>query len=372
MIYKPRFLRHRALGAVVVGASIVGLTAAATQVTSLTPAASAAQACRPGPRVLARHAGVVFWSARLRVGAGVRVRVYVCARPSGRTYVVASGQPGLAPAVGGVKAAGHFVAFLLTTGSQRNVNLVVFDLARGRRELTENDGCRGSQGCTSLHSMSQSALARTGFIAEVWPVVPGFQTSTMVATADARHYYSIDVARAFSSLAVSGGVLSWTSDLGGASSVTLGPDVIPSGGPRALTPCQLVTAAEASAVSGNSSLSSSSSPGQCAFTTTGANFAPLTVGVQTGLSPAQATSAEQALLLAHWSGPVGYKEGYTGLQLRTVFRGGVERNQLDAFQNGAQLSLDMTSFPPVPEDGLPWLTDVAFDRLFGVPVHRST
>jgi hypothetical protein len=357
------------LGAVVAGASIVGLTAAATQVTSLTPAASAAQACRPGPRVLARHAGVVFWSARVHVGAGVRVRVYVCARSTGRTYVVASGQPGFAPAVGGVKAAGHFAAFFLTTGSERNVNLVVFDLARGRRELTENDGCRGSQGCSSGPSMSQYALARTGFIAEVWPVAQGL--STMVATADARHYYSIDVAKTFSSLAVSGGVLSWTSDLGGASSVTLGPDVIPSGAPQALTPCQLVTAADASAVLGGAPASSSSSPGQCSYSK---NFSPadLTVGVQTGMSPAQATSAEQALLSAGWS-RVGYKEGFAGLQTLTTFHGGVTENQLDAFENGTQLSLGLFNlFGGISAEQVAWLTDVAFDRLFGVPVHRST
>jgi hypothetical protein len=132
-----------------------------------------------------------------------------------------------------------------------------------------------------------------------------------------------------------------------------------------------VTVAEASAALGGATASSSSSPGQCAFTT-GYTVAPLTVGFQTGLSPAQVTSSEQALLFAHWSGPVGYKEGYASLEFRTGYHGGVERDQLDAFQTGAQLSLDVTALPPLPEDGFAWLTNVAFDRLFGVPVHRST
>jgi hypothetical protein len=321
------------------------------------PAASAAPGCHPGQHVLARRGGVVLWSARVRVAQKVRARVYACARSTGRTHVVAPGQPGLLNLkVGGVKVAGHFVAFVLNKGLQQN--LVVFDLACGRRELTENG------------FMSQYALARNGFIAEVWPVPPPFSYSTMVATNDASHYYSIDFAKTFSSLAVSGGVLHWTSDLGGASSVPLGTALIPASSPMSLTPCQLVTVADASAALG-APASNSSSPGQCSYTK---NFGNLTVGLQTGLSPAQVTSAEQALATAGW-GSVGYKEGFKGLQLGRTLRGGVGELQLDAFENGAELSLDALNFstlPAMPTDGFAWLTDVAFDRLFGVPVQRST
>ena len=90
----------------------------------------------------------------------------------------------------------------------------------------------------------------------------------------------------------------------------------------------------------------------------------LTVGVQTGLTPAQQTAYEDALSSAGWNSvSAGYEKSTT--------RSGVTHDQLYAFTNGVQLSLDLTAPGANSSEQLGWLTGVAFDRLFGIQVQRA-
>jgi hypothetical protein len=50
---------------------------------------------------------------------------------------------------------------------------------------------------------------------------------------------------------------------------------------------------------------------------------------------------------------------------------GMPDQQLEAFLNGAELTLDLTQPRASSPERLAWLANVAFDRLFGIPVQRA-
>src|SRR5207248_10084965 len=64
----------------------------------------------------------------------------------------------------------------LTTTLSENENLVVFDFAHGRRELTHYLGCFGSQTCAfaAANELTQYALADNGWVAEVWELASAY------------------------------------------------------------------------------------------------------------------------------------------------------------------------------------------------------
>ena len=258
--------KHRILRAWVL---VVGVAACAVAVPA--GSASAKARCHPRGLVLARRAGVVLWSVRHRS----RTSVYLCARSKRRAELVASGGAHFYPGVSRLKVAGDLAAFVLTTTLSENENLVVFDYAHGRRELTHYLGCFGSRACAfaTANELTDYALAADGWVAEVWrlgsaygqPVSPYVNNDeTMVATDDGVDFYSIDFGSTFSPLVASANTVTWTSDLGGISSLALGQGLPPAVSPLPLLPCQVFTPSDVSAVLGSSTISTQS--GRCAYT----------------------------------------------------------------------------------------------------------
>jgi hypothetical protein len=315
----------------------------------------------------------MLWSVRRRS----RTRLYLCARSRGRAELVASGAANLYPGVSRLEVAGNFAAFVLTTSLSENENLVVFDFVHGRRELTHFLGCFGSRACAfaAANQLTQYALAANGWVAEVWKLASAFgQTSSpyvtgdraMVATNDGANFYSIDFGSAFSPLAMAGTTLTWSSDLGGASSVELGPAVVPAA-PQSLLPCQVLTASDVAPVLGAST--SSTQSGGCTYTSSSNPALTLRVSA-VGLTPAQPTAAESLLRSTGWDAKMSDVGGFHGYQNATTIAG-VTHQQLVAFQGAVELSLDLRASGPKAGEQLAWLSDVAFDHLFAIPVQRS-
>lgn len=339
-----------------------------------TETAGAARSCHASGLVLARHSGIVLFSAR----HGSRTGLYLCAPSRRRPELVASGGGRLYPGVSSLQVAGNFAAFVLTTTLSENENLVVFDFAHGRRELTHYLGCFGSRACAfaAADELTQYELAADGWVAEVWRLASPYgqppspfvdDDRTMVATHDGANFYPIDFGSRFSPLAASGNTLTWTSDLGGPTSVELGPGVVPASAPQTLPPCQLLTASDVAPVLGPTTTSVQA--GRCTYTSTTNPDVTLTVGAA-GLSPAQPNAEESALQSTGWDAKMSDLGPLHGYQ-KSTSAGGATHQQLHAFLGAVELSLDLTAPGPNAGEQLAWLSEVAFDRLFSIPVQRA-
>jgi hypothetical protein len=255
---------------------------------------------------------------------------------------------------------------------------VVFDFSRGRRELTHYLGCFGSRACAfaAANELTDFALGDDGWVAEVWrlgsaygqPLSPSVNDDlTMVATDDGVNFYSVDFGSSLSPLATAGDTLTWTSDLGGASSIELGPGVAPSSQPQPLLPCQVLTASDVAPVMGPST--SSAEPGRCIYTSRSNPAVTLRMTVILQSSPPP-SAAESALQSTGWDAKMSDAGGFHGYQKATTIAG-VRHQQLSAFLGGVELSLDLTVPGTQAGEQLAWLSDVAFDRLFAIPVRRT-
>ena len=403
---------RRALGMLVV-AALAGIAFAA-------PASAAARRCHPGAHVLARRAGVVLWSVRHRSGRKVRIRVYACKSSLGRSELVASGGPKLAPqvkhlAVEGdhavfflvihqapwvgrpaafyvfdvkhahadvknfpvdeIESAGQFVSFSPYGLSGRS--LVVFDVKDLRREFTTTPSAASQVYPETFGYL----LAPSGWIAEYFavgasPADPFFQEQyILVATGDGNTFYTVDLVGLGHGLPnLQGDTLSWNSAFGGSASVDLGPGLIPAASPQQLTACQLVTAADVSPLLGQTS--SSTSPGGCTYTSSFISGMTLTVTLQTGLTSTQEAADESALTSSGWDGLLSEFGGFLEYT-NAVTTGGVPHQQLDAFYGGAELSFDVSvpnepQYDQQPAEFTAWLGEIGLDRLFSVPVTRAS
>jgi hypothetical protein len=337
--------------------------------------------CHATGHVIAHRGGAVIWSVWKRVGyQRFRNRVYVCAPPALGAHIVftdygSGGPENVPPHVSSLKLAGKFVAFLLTTGLEGNENLIVFNGMTGRKELTDFDMCQGGHLCYFVPYMSKYALAPDGWVVEVWDLnfymgpMNVADDLTMIATNDGKHRYSVDFGSRLSALALSGTTLTWTSDLGGASSVTPGPGLIPAASPLPLTGCQLLTATDVAVALGPGA-SSAGSASQCTYTSASNPAMTLTVSLQTGLSPTQEKASEDALTSAGWDDTMSYAGGFKGF-INSVAIAGVTHEKLAAFQNGTEWDLDLTNPGMGAGEQLAWLAHVAYDRLFGIQVGRA-
>jgi hypothetical protein len=345
--------------------------AVAAAVGLVAPAGAAARTCHPTGHVLARRGGAVLWSIERRR----RTRVYLCVPSAGGAELVTSGGRSLDPIASKPRVAGHFAAFVLTTGLEEDANLVVFNTARAHRELTVSLGC-STHACVlgSTRDLARWAFAPNVWIAELWGLNAPFESTSfvdgdqsLVATNDGTHSYSIDFGKPISALALSGHTLSWTADLSGEASVVLGPGVVPAAAPQPLTPCQLLTQADVTQVLGPHT--SAESSGQCVYTSSASPATTLTLHIATGLSPAQISADESAVQSAGWDDVMSSGGGFPGFQ-NEMTSGGVSHQQLKAFENGAELSLDVTMPGASAGEQLAWLAYVSLERLFGVPVTR--
>jgi hypothetical protein len=189
---------------------------------------------------------------------------------------------------------------------------------------------------------------------------------TMVATDDGARFYSIDFGSSFSPLATNGDTVTWTSDLGGVSSVALGEDLVPAASPQPLLPCQVLTAGDVAPVLGASI--SSTQPGRCTYTSR--SDPAMTLKVVIGPPQPAPSAAESMLQSAGWDGKMSDAGGFHGYQKATT-TAGIRHQQLYAFLGGVELSLDLRAPGSNAGEQLAWLSDVAFDRLFAIPVARA-
>lgn len=337
------------------------------------PQAQRAIRCHPSGLVLARQSGVVLWSVRLQS----RTRLYLCTTSRRRAELVASGGYNFYPGVSRLKVTGDLAAFVLTTSLSENENLIVFDFAYGRRELTQYLGCFGTRACAfaAANELTDYAVAPDGWVAEVWRLGSAYEQSvspyvnddeTMVATDDGADFYSIDFGSTFSPLSTNGDTVTWTSDLGGLSSVALGEDLVPAASPQPLLPCQVLTANDVAPMLGPST--STTQPGQCTYASSTDPGMSLSVVIDPPQPPASA--AESMLQSAGWDGKMSDAGGFRGYQEATTIAG-VTHQQLHAFLGGVELSLDLSDPGSNAGEQLAWLSDVAFDQLFAIPVQRT-
>jgi hypothetical protein len=342
------------------------------------PASSAASSCHPAAHVLARQGGVVIWSVLSHRHGRTRDRVVVCKPTTGGGRVVFSSAGNVHPHVSQLQVAGHFVGFVLghnysfpfrgTVATFRARDLYVFDAALRRVTLTQQVFCNDfSAICGGSPQFDHFLLASNGWIAGLYdPQSFGNPSDTGALLAgDATHTVPLDFGLSITGVSLAGDNLTWTSDNSGASSVTLGPGLIPAAMPQMLGICQLLTNADVAAVMG--STTSSSVPGQCTYT--GATQT-LTVSLGTGLTPDQVRAAESALDdstpsygLDSW----GNGEGKFDFFTRSI----TGHEQVDGFEGGAQLALDLSAPGAHADEQLTWLASVAMQRLFAVPVSRA-
>jgi hypothetical protein len=299
----------------------------------------------------------------------------MCASPSGRTVLLQSSSQGFVnnASVTQLRFAGNFVGFFLRTNVEvYSKFLVVFDRLRGRIQVQDLAQCDFNDECTGP-DMTAYRLAPNGWVAERWPLEPQGLTG-LLATNGSGHY-QLDLTR-ISTLKLSHGTLRWMSPFG-AASVKLGPAVFTPHTARKPSACQLLNAAELAAVLGPNP-SSSSSTGSCTYASTKYSGRTLTLKLVTGLSPAQMRARERALTNAPfyctmgqwWPGDDNFYDlevapgdfcGNPGTHVRFVI-----------FANGAKVSLNLTAPISSGAEQVAHLSNVAVDRLFGVPIHRTS
>lgn len=362
------------------GLRFVVALAAALAVTSAGALASeaVARSCGVPGHVLVQRDGVVVWTAHRPDRYGNEGSVFMCASPSGRTVLLQRSDQYLTSmvtdaSVTQLRFAGHFVGFFLRTNVEvYSKFLIVFDRLHGRIELRDLAECDNNDECTGPN-ITAYRLAYTGWVAELWPqVVSG--AAGLLATNGSGHY-QLDLTR-ISDLKLSRGTLSWISPFGVAS-VRLGTSVITPPAPRELSACQLLTAAELAPVLGPST-NSSSSRANCEYTS--ATYPGRTLAVKriTGLTRAQMLLRERALATTFpvycdlgewWPADDNFYVlerartdvcGYPGTDVHFVL-----------FSNGAEVSLDLTAPGASGASQVAHLSNVALDRLFGVPIHRA-
>ena len=319
--------------------------------------AQASSSCAPTGTVLAQRGGLVIWTAQIRN----HHPVFACASPRGGVQKLYSDSTN--PVVTHLTFAGDFAAFFLRTNVEvYSKFLFVYDRARDRVEVRDLAECDGNDECPTFPSIVRFALARDGWIAEVYED-SNVGTRPLLATNGASHHWALDAAPRIGQPLVSGNTLSWTSNLGGASSARLGSDLMIPSSPTSLTACQLLSSPEVSAAVGATATAAPGSTGSCTYN--GAS-ATLTLTARTGLSAAQQRAAENAVKAQF--GFISYPNN-EAFAIFTNTAGAHE--QLVAFTKGAELTLDLSPGDSSADAELEHLAIVSLDRLFGVPIQRA-
>lgn len=329
--------------------------------------------------MLARGGGAVLWSALRRSTQGVSDRLYVCSAPRHTAQLAFAHTGDVHPRVSQLKVAGHFVGFFLTTTEGvRETDLVVFNTSKGRVELTDYVKCSGGGECAGTPPMITYALVENGWVAELYGEYNAAfpdeadDVEALLATDGGQHHYPLDAGLAIADLSIVDGVLRWVSDLGGVSSVPLGPWLNSLGSPLSLPACQLLSWDDLRFVLGTLFTLVDTGRDSCERVSDQHPGRGLTLTLRTGLPPAQVTADEQSLIELGW-GFVSWPDN-DALQIymnSAVVRGRPEQ-QLEAFARGSQLSLTLTTPSVNGDEQLVHVANVAFDRLFGVPVQRAS
>ncbi|MGA9874590.1 MAG: hypothetical protein WBQ21_02155 [Solirubrobacteraceae bacterium] len=278
-------------------------SAGATVTVSLIGVASASVArgrCTPQGRTTLNSSDVTVWSAQ----GG---QFYSCVRATGNVHRITHANA----SAKGFLAAGDSVSFVYTVGEE-NLRLDIFSALTGRTELNMalNDECAPHLHngiCTSLLSGFQ--LASNNWVAEYGPsplmASEGGESTIEIDNGPGlsiSHLHPVRADRIELSQGT-GSTLAWTPDDGTTLySTPLGPRLaaldskaLEKGTVHAATPlptaCGLFTAAEAQAVLGTGTQTSSSD--SCTYTMAGTPRSTLTVTLQPNLTPAQALATKQ-------------------------------------------------------------------------------
>lgn len=366
-----------------------GALAAIAGIAVFAAPANAAPRCKPGHDVLARRRGqVVIWATLTRHNRRVRNRVYVCVSRYGGAHVVDTETGNVHPKVTRLQVAGNFVGFFLATAvpfsagpvsaSGTNTTLYVFDAAGRRVDMRDLAVCASGSTCGFVPLMITYGLAANGWVAELYENVGATSNvGALVATyapgaaGNTRQSVPLDFSSTISGLALSGGTATWTGDLSGAASAALGPSLVLSSTPQAMSACQLLTPTDVSPLVGQ--VSSTGSASQCQYSSQSNPSKSLSLSFKAGLSSQQVKSDASALQGNSSFSPISvYGSGYS-MSLGTVTISGVTHEQLGFFSasNGSEVSLDLTAPSGNAAEELPWLANVAFDRLFAIPIQRA-
>ncbi len=372
--------------------ALAGLAAIAG-VAALAMPANAAARCKPGHHVLARERGhAVIWATVTRHGHRATDRLYVCISQHGGTHLLGRESGSAYPSVTHLQVAGRFVGFVLATSapfyvgtietSRTSTALDVFDASSGRIDLSDPVSCQSST-CSAAPVLDRYSLASNGWVTELYEVTdtrPGATAAAVRelvatyapgATRTTRQSVPLDFGSTISGPALSGQTAAWTGDLSGTSSAALGPSLVPASTPQALSPCQLLTTTDVRPLLGPAS-SGSLSPG-CEYAST-SGPSTLVLSVKAGLSSQQVESDVKALQnnnsLFLIILPPG---GYSMYASTTQAFSGVSYEDFKFFapSDGAEVSLELTTPSGNPDALLAWLANVAFDRLFAIPVQRT-
>ena len=335
---------------------LAGLAALSGAVLATGQAGAAAAPCSPAGTVLAQRHGIIVWTAPVRH----RHPVFVCASPSGGVHSLYPDSTN--PRVTQLTFAGRYIGFFLRTNIEVDSKfLIVFDRKRGRVEVRDLAECDGNDECPTFPPIVRFALARDGWVAEVYDD-SGVGTRPLLATNGVNHHWPLDAAPRITQLSVSGNALSWTSGLGGPSAARLGPHLILSA-PTSLTACQVLSSPEAAVAVGAGATETAGPPGSCTYS--GA-WATLGLAIRTGLSPAQLRAAENSVK-AHY-GFISYPND----EAVAIYTNTVGANEeLAAFAGGAELTMNLVPGDSTADARLEHLAIVALDRLFGVAIRRT-
>jgi hypothetical protein len=369
--------RRPAALAVALAATLLAATATAARPARPGSRPHSAAACRVRGSSLLRTPSVVVWRTMRPTSQGRRDTYYGCAGASGRTRTLVSflRAPGAYP-VNGLSAAGRYVAFYYFSDPTVS-DLEVFDLVRGVRVLQDMASCMGHSACPGFPTITRYLLARNGWVAELLSqsLTDGL---TLLAT-DGRQSATIDYGLRFGRLSLTGTTLHWTSD-GQSLSAALNSRLIPPAtAPTPLpTACGLLTASDVQTLLGPGA----PTRGGAAPTTTCSisTAAPLQLTLQTGLTPAQALAAQNALDPSFNEG--GPADGFAGSndEHSSAFHpeydgqpsvGGVQHRRSLAFLGSIELTVDLARAGTHDDVRVQRLLLEAVTRLHGLPIHRA-
>jgi hypothetical protein len=349
------------------------LTVLAIAVASPAVGAAAAKGCNATGKVLAHKGAVTVWS--VLGDNGRRDRLYVC-EPAYGTHVAEAESGNAAFHVSRLKVAGQFVAFALEeTEELQMTNLLVVNAHNGRDELFDEISCEGNDECAGVPPLSSYVLAKNGWVAEVWQNTDDdLGRDVLVATDNSKHHYQLDLARSITKLSVSGGVLHWNTDVGGAASVRLGPDVVPPAAPLAIGCGQLLPVAEVDLVLGPGSVASPAPAGTCTRTSQSNPDMKLSFSFQTGLTQSQSVSDQEALDQDFWDNASWPDDDDFQIYENSavVAGGGGTTESLAEFVNGVAVTIQLTAAGSNAEEQLGYLGTLALQNAFGISVARSS
>jgi hypothetical protein len=318
---------------------------------------------------------VVVWRTLRVRGRDHHETVYACWRRLGRPHRIASFVTGAHRGLSKLRAAGHFVAFLVATDPTVTY-LEVFDVPFGHTLLSEVSRCEGHSACPGFPTISAFALAPTGWIAQRQSTVQN-SGETLLAVHGSSASVPLDIGLHIRRLSVRGSTLRWTSDDGARPSAPLSRALGPSASGPSPAPgaCALVTAREAQVALGPLGPGGVRAPDHCVYRSATTPVRTLEITERTGLSADQVRAGEMDAESSHEleRSPPADGLGGPGNQ---VFSGqqttaGVVHQRAIGFFGSTKLTVDFSPAHPSLDLGVQRPMLIAAGRLVGLRIRRG-